>query len=70
MIVCVCACVRACVCVHVTMCVYVCSSRYAIVIHSYTAEPGELHEFSEDKEPLLSVLNGDLHHTHKLGMIT
>ena len=35
--------------------------------YSYTAEPSELHEFSEEKEPLLSVINGDLHHTHKQG---
>ena len=54
-------------CVRVCVCVCVCSSHYAIVTHSYTSEPGELHEFAEDKEPLLSVLNGDLHHTHKQG---
>ena len=55
-VLCVSARARACVCAH-----------YAIVTHSYTSEPGELHEFAEDKEPLLSVLNGDLHHTHKQG---
>ncbi|XP_065882490.1 AT-rich interactive domain-containing protein 4B-like isoform X2 [Dysidea avara] len=31
----------------------------------YTAEPNELHEFATDKEPLLSMLNGELYHTHK-----
>ena len=35
--------------------------------YSYTAEPSDLHEFADDKEPLHSILNGDLHHTHKQG---
>ena len=40
---------------------------YCIISNSYTAEPNELHEFATDKEPLLSMLNGELYHTHKQG---
>ena len=45
------------------MCYTCCVLSYC----SYTAEPSDLHEFAEDKEPLHSILSGDLHHTHKQG---